>query len=146
VNRGEAIKNGTEQVGSRTKVNIHKNKIAPPFREAEFDLIFGKGISQFGEVLDLAVQKQIVVKAGAWFTVGEERLQGREGTLQYLKENPKVYLDLARQVRAAFGLSLPEHAETFLETHHGLPVEQIQKLNDQIKMNGQSESVGYPYI
>ncbi len=104
VSRGEAIKNGTEQIGNRTKVNVIKNKVAPPFREAEFDLIYGKGISKYGDILDLAVQKGLIQKGGAWFTVGEERFQGRDNVRTYLEENPAVAEELEVQIRQAFNL------------------------------------------
>ena len=90
VSRGEAIKNGTEQTGNRTKVSIPKNKIAPPFREAEFDLVYGKGINKYGDILDLGVKFNLIAKTGAWFTVGEERFQGRDQTRAYLEENPSI--------------------------------------------------------
>lgn len=104
VSRGEAIKNGTEQIGSRTKVNILKNKIAPPFREAEFDLIYGKGISKYGDILDLAVQKGYIQKGGAWFTIGEERFQGRDNARAYLEEHTEFTDALENQIREAYGL------------------------------------------
>ena len=105
VSRTEAIKNGSEQIGSRTKVSILKNKIAPPFREAEFDLIFGKGISKYGDILDLAVQKGLIQKGGAWFTVGEERFQGRDNARLYLEQHPEYTDELEDQIREAFGLT-----------------------------------------
>ncbi|HVF10696.1 MAG TPA: recombinase RecA [Abditibacteriaceae bacterium] len=103
VSRGEAIKNGTEQIGNRTKVRIDKNKVAPPFREAEFDLIYGKGISKYGDILDLAVQKNLIQKGGAWFTVGEERFQGRDNVRAYLEANPQFSDQLEAQIREAYG-------------------------------------------
>ena len=104
VSRGEAIKDGTVQVGNRTKVRIDKNKIAPPFREAEFDLIYGKGISKYGDILDLAVQKNFIQKGGAWFTVNDERFQGRDNVRAYLEQNPEYTDQLEVQIREAFGL------------------------------------------
>jgi recombination protein RecA len=104
VSRGEQIKDGTTPIGNRTKVRVDKNKIAPPFREAEFDLIYGKGISKYGDILDLAVQKGLIQKGGAWFTVGEERFQGRDNVRAYLEENPDVADELEQQIRAAFNL------------------------------------------
>jgi recombination protein RecA len=104
VSRGEAIKNGTEQVGNRTKVRVDKNKIAPPFREAEFDLIYGKGISKYGDILDLAVQKNLIQKGGAWFTVGEERFQGRDNVRTYLEQNPEISEDLEYRIRVEYDL------------------------------------------
>jgi len=104
VSRGEAIKNGTEQVGNRTKVSIPKNKIAPPFREAEFDLVYGKGINKYGDILDLGVKYNFIAKTGAWFTVGEERFQGRDQTRAYLEENPEVAEEMEAQIRAKMGM------------------------------------------
>ncbi|HEX8833895.1 MAG TPA: recombinase RecA [Abditibacteriaceae bacterium] len=104
VSRGEQIKNGTEVIGNRTKVKVDKNKIAPPFREAEFDLIYGKGISKYGDILDLAVQKGLIQKGGAWFTLGEERFQGRDNVRIYLEQNPDVAQDLDNQIRALLGM------------------------------------------
>ena len=104
VSRGEQIKDGTTIMGNRTKVRIDKNKIAPPFREAEFDLIYGKGIAKYGDILDLAVQKGLIQKGGAWFTVGEERFQGRDNVRAYLEQNQAFADDLENQIREAFDL------------------------------------------
>lgn len=104
VSRGEAIKNGTEQIGNRTKVNVLKNKVAPPFREAEFDLVYGKGINKYGDILDLGVRQGLIQKVGAWFTVNEERFQGRDNARAYLEENPEVAEEIEEQVRIALGL------------------------------------------
>ena len=104
VSRGEAMKDGTVQIGNRTKVNVIKNKVAPPFRETEFDLIYGKGISKYGDILDLAVQKGIIQKGGAWFTVGEERFQGRDNARAYLEANPHIADEYEVQIRQAFNL------------------------------------------
>jgi recombination protein RecA len=103
VSRGEAIKDGAEQIGNRTKVSIIKNKVAPPFRDAEFDLIYGKGISKFGDILDLGVKQNLIQKGGAWFTVGEERFQGRDNVRTYLEQNPLIALQLEDQIRIAYG-------------------------------------------
>ena len=105
VSRGEAIKIGTEQIGNRTKVSILKNKVAPPFRDAEFDLIYGKGISKYGDILDLAVKQNLIQKGGAWFTVGEERFQGRDNVRAFLEQNPKISDDFELQIREANGMN-----------------------------------------
>src|ERR1035437_5100954 len=95
------IKSGEEIIGSRTKVKVVKNKIAPPFRVAEFDIMYNEGISKTGDVLDLAVQHGIVGKSGAWFDYGEAKIgQGREASKQYLRENPKVMAEIDAKVRA----------------------------------------------
>jgi recombination protein RecA len=104
VSRVEAIKSGTEEIGSRTRVKIMKNKIAPPFRTAEFDMIFGQGISKYGDILDLALAADLVQKGGAWFTINEERFQGRDNVLAYLKANEDLALSYEKQIRAIYGL------------------------------------------
>ena len=105
IRRLEAIKLGTESVGARTKVKVVKNKLSPPFREAEFDMIYGEGISKEGSVLDQAVEQGLVEKSGTWFTFKNERIgQGRENAKKFLKENPKVLADLEAKVRSALGL------------------------------------------
>lgn len=104
VSRIEAIKSGTEEIGNRTRVKIMKNKIAPPFRTAEFDMIFGQGISKYGDILDLALAADLVQKGGAWFTINEERFQGRDNVLAYLKANEDLALSYEKQIRAIYGL------------------------------------------
>lgn len=94
------IKDGENIIGNRTKVKIVKNKIAPPFRVAEFDIMYNEGISRTGDVLDLAVQHGIVGKAGAWFDYADAKIgQGREATKRYLKENPEVLAEIDAKVR-----------------------------------------------
>jgi recombination protein RecA len=105
VRRQDAIKQGTESVGVRTKVKVVKNKLAPPFREAEFDVIYGEGISKPGTILDVAVEQSLVEKSGTWYTYKSERIgQGRENAKKYLQENPKVLDDLEMKIREALGL------------------------------------------
>lgn len=100
VRRQEAIKISGEAIGSRTKVKVAKNKVAPPFREAEFDIIYGEGISQEGCVLDLAVTMNIVEKSGAWFAYGGQKIgQGRENAKQYLKDNPNILAEVEKKVK-----------------------------------------------
>lgn len=103
VRRGEALKNGAEQIGSRTKVKVVKNKVAPPFRSVEFDMIFGKGISRAGDLLDVAVERGMVTRAGTYYNYGDTRLgQGRDNARQYLDENPEVLGELDGKVREIF--------------------------------------------
>lgn len=103
VRKGDAIKVGTEQIGTRTKVKIVKNKVAPPFRVAEFDMIFGKGISRAGDVLDNAVLRNIVGKAGTYFNYGDTRLgQGRDNARNFLEEHPAIFDEIDKKVRDQF--------------------------------------------
>lgn len=99
VRKGEAIKNGTELIGSRTKIKIKKNKVAPPFKECEFDIIFGKGISRTGEVLDMAVELDVIKKSGAWFSYNGNKLgQGRDNAKKALEENPELMKEIEEKV------------------------------------------------
>lgn len=109
VRRVETLKNGSEFVGNRTRVKIVKNKVAPPFREAEFDMMYGKGISREGNVLDVAVNLEIIKKGGSWFSYNEERLgQGRENVKQYMIENPDFTDNIENQIREKLGMPLLE--------------------------------------
>jgi recombination protein RecA len=106
IRRIASIKDGDVVVGGRTRVKVVKNKVAPPFREAEFDVMYGEGISKTGDLLDLAVDKRIVEKSGAWFAYGGERLgQGRENAKQFLKDNPDVCRTIEDRVRRELGLT-----------------------------------------
>ena len=103
VRRIESLKQGGEVIGNRTRVKIVKNKIAPPFKEAEFDIMFGQGISKEGDILDLASNLDIIQKSGAWFAYKGEKIgQGRENAKQYLKENPLVLEEVEKQIRAHY--------------------------------------------
>jgi len=105
IRRIASIKDGDVVVGGRTRVKVVKNKVAPPFREAEFDIMYGEGISRTGDLLDLAVDKRIVEKSGAWFAFAGERLgQGRENAKQFLKENPDICKTIEDRVRRELGL------------------------------------------
>jgi recombination protein RecA len=107
IRRLDAIKSGQEVVGNRTRVKIVKNKVAPPFRQVEFDIMYGNGICRAGELLDLAVQREIVQKSGAWFAYSGERIgQGRENARLYLEEHPEIATAIEAQVRQA--LSMPQ--------------------------------------
>ena len=101
--RVEAIKSGGEVVGNRTKAKIVKNKVAPPFREAEFEIMYGEGISRLGEMLDLGVKLDLVQKSGSWFNMGDIRLgQGRDAAKKYLQDNPEVAEQLEADIRKNF--------------------------------------------
>ncbi|MGA9821439.1 MAG: recombinase RecA, partial [Desulfobaccales bacterium] len=106
IRRISAIKQGDETIGSHSRVKVVKNKLAPPFQEAEFDIIFGQGISREGDLLDLAAEQNLIQKSGAWFSYGGERIgQGRENAKAYLREHPQVAMELDKQLRAAHGMA-----------------------------------------
>jgi recombination protein RecA len=110
IRRLTAIKEGNDVIGHHTRVKVVKNKLAPPFKEAEFDIIFGQGISREGDLLDLAAEQNLIAKSGAWYSYGSERIgQGRENAKTYLKEHPEVAAEVDRQIRAAHGM-LPQEA------------------------------------
>lgn len=105
VRRAEQIKQGSEVIGNRAKLKVVKNKVAPPFRVAQVDIMYGKGISQTGELIDMAVEKDIVDKAGAWYSYGDDRIgQGRENAKQYLEDHLDIYEDIKTRVRKAYGI------------------------------------------
>jgi recombination protein RecA len=105
IRRIASIKDGDQVVGGRTRVKVVKNKLAPPFREAEFDIMYGEGISKEGDLLDLAVERRIVEKSGTWFAYSGDRLgQGRENVKQYLRDNPQVFRSIEERVRKELGL------------------------------------------
>jgi recombination protein RecA len=105
IRRIGAIKDGDQVVGGRTRVKVVKNKVAPPFREAEFDVMYGEGISKEGDLLDLAVDRKIVDKSGTWFAFAGERLgQGRENVKQFMKDNPAITKAIEEKVRRELGL------------------------------------------
>ncbi len=105
VRRIESLKQGGEVIGNRTRVKVVKNKIAPPFKEAEFDIMFGEGISMVGDILDLAAENNIVNKSGAWYAYNGNKIgQGRENAKQYLRDNPEVCTEIERKVRELFNL------------------------------------------
>lgn len=114
IRRGEAIKNGSEIIGSRTKAKVVKNKVAPPFRLAEFDIMFGKGISHEGDVLDIAAELNIINKSGSWYSYNEKRIgQGRENAKAYLEENPSVCREVENAVRRYYDMKeLPQLEDT----------------------------------
>jgi len=116
IRRIESIKDGVEIVGSRTRVKVVKNKVAPPFRQAEFDIMYGKGISREGAVLDMAVEMGIAKKSGAWFTYdGEQMGQGRENAKNFLLENPEIMVQMADRVRQQAGIGGDAEAPAFTE-------------------------------
>ena len=120
IRRIAAIKNGTDVVGNRTKVKVVKNKLAPPFKECEFDIMYGEGISKYGDLLDLASDMNIVQKSGTWYSHGEDRLgQGRENVKVYLKENQDFAEKIELAVRKKLNLIQEEEmAEVTAETNN----------------------------
>lgn len=112
IRRIGAIKEGTAMVGNRTRVRVVKNKVAPPFREAEFDIIYGKGISNLGEIVDMGTEQGLLKRKGTWYSFGEERLgQGRDRVIQFLVENDDIRQEIETGVREALGLPLVKAAE-----------------------------------
>ena len=107
IRRKEILKDGTDIVGSRVRVKVIKNKVAPPFKEVEFDIMFNEGISKIGDMLDMAISEGLIQKSGSWFTLGEERVQGRDGLKKLLSEDPALASALDRQLREHMGIPVP---------------------------------------
>jgi len=117
VRRIESIKQGTEVVGNRTRVKVVKNKVAPPFKEAEFDIIYGEGISKEGNILDVAVNLDIVNKSGAWFSYNGQRIgQGRENSKQFLKQNPELLKEVEARIRENYNQAFLKSVDVHVET------------------------------
>jgi recombination protein RecA len=112
VRRIAQIKDGTNVIGNRTKVKVVKNKVAPPFREVEFDIMYNEGISKIGDLVDSAVDMEIIKKAGAWFSYNDQRMQGREGVKNMLLENTELYKKLNNEVREAMGMDVKPEPKT----------------------------------
>ncbi|KRM51698.1 recombinase RecA [Ligilactobacillus araffinosus] len=109
VRRAEQIKDGSDVIGNRVRIKVVKNKVAPPFKQAEVDIMYGEGISKTGELLDMAVEKDIIKKSGSWFSYGEDRIgQGRENVKRYLKEHPEMMKEVTLKVRKAYGIATEE--------------------------------------
>lgn len=135
VRRIESLKQSGEVMGNRTRVKVVKNKIAPPFKEAEFDIMFGEGISAVGDILDLAANENIVNKSGAWYAYGGNKIgQGRENAKQYLKDNPEICNEIEAKVREHFGLQAasestqqPEAVEAKAKTKNSKAAEKAEE-------------------
>ena len=109
IRRITSLKDGTDMVGNRTRVKVVKNKVAPPFKMTEFDIMYGKGISKEGDIIDLAIKGDIVEKMGAWFSYGDMKIgQGKENSKKYLLENPDIYEEIIKKVRSFMGLDVDE--------------------------------------
>ena len=107
VRKIETLKQGAEIVGSRTRVKIVKNKVAPPFKQADFDIMYGEGVSREGSIIDLATELDIINKSGAWYSYNDNRLgQGRENVKQYLKDNPQISKEIENRIRGNFSMNL----------------------------------------
>jgi recombination protein RecA len=120
IRKGLPLKDGNDIIGARTKVRVVKNKLAAPFRECEFDVIFGQGISKEGDILDLASDLNLVQKSGSWYSYGSERMaQGRENAKAFLRDHPELLTDLENQVRAKHGLGNKPEAEPVAPTGEG---------------------------
>ncbi|BCO10551.1 DNA recombination/repair protein RecA [Desulfolithobacter dissulfuricans] len=112
IRRMTQIKDGTDIIGNRTKVKVVKNKVAPPFKQAEFDIVYGEGISKMGDLLDLGVELNIIDKSGAWYSYQDERIgQGRENAKSFLKEHPDMAGEIERKIRLGYGLPVEDMAE-----------------------------------
>lgn len=110
IRRIDSIKQGDDVLGSRTRVKVIKNKVAPPFKQSEFDIMYNEGISREGNILDIGVKEEIVQKSGAWFSYGDVRLgQGRENAKQFLSENPKVALEIETKIREKYNLPIKQN-------------------------------------
>jgi recombination protein RecA len=116
IRRIAAIKQGDQTVGSRTRVRVVKNKVAPPFREAEFDIMYGVGINKAGEIIDLGSELGVIEKSGSWYSYGGDRIgQGRDNACEFLRENPRMMAELEQKVRVALGLPGAAPALTVVE-------------------------------
>ncbi|QBK25701.1 recombinase RecA [Ureibacillus thermophilus] len=128
VRRAETIKQGSEMVGNKTKIKVVKNKVAPPFRTAEVDIMFGEGISKEGEIIDIGVELDIIQKSGSWYSYNDERIgQGRENAKQFLKANPEIRDEIAEKIRESFGMAsntymIAAHADDDEEIAEELPL------------------------
>jgi recombination protein RecA len=111
VRRAEQIKQGNDMVGNKTKIKVVKNKVAPPFRTADVDIMYGEGISREGEIIDMGSELDIIQKSGSWYSYKDERLgQGRENAKQFLKENPEIMEEIAQEIRKKYGVDAPVSA------------------------------------
>lgn len=132
VRRAETIKQGTDMVGNRTKIKVVKNKVAPPFRTAEVDIMFGEGISKEGETVDIGVELDIVQKSGSWYAYGDERLgQGRENAKQFLKENPAILEEIANKIRTSYGIAAASYTIASHDEEEEMDAELMSLLDEK---------------
>ncbi|MDE6182775.1 MAG: hypothetical protein K2F59_06190, partial [Eubacteriales bacterium] len=149
--KSESIKNGTEIIGARTKAKIAKNKIAPPFKVAEFDIMYGEGIAHEGDILDLGVEIGVVHKGGAWYSYGEARLgQGRENAKKFLLENPAILRDIENAVRRHYELPELEAIKEAMANTEATPItdevkeeviKELDATNDDFEMELEDEAL-----
>src|SRR2546429_4919639 len=138
IRRVGAIKDGETVIGNRTRVKVVKNKVAPPFREVEFDILYGQGISREGDLLDLAVENNIVEKSGAWFSYGGERIgQGRENARDFLKLHPEMLSDVESKLYEKFGVVRPDSPA-------GAPIELPKPHHEEKRPRGQAPQYAGP--
>jgi recombination protein RecA len=124
VRRIETLKGGTEAVGNRTRVKVVKNKVAPPFKQAEFDILYGEGISREGSLIDLGVDNGVVKKSGAWYTYeGDQLGQGKENARTFLKDNPDLASDIERRLKELMGIGVPKAVEVAEVVDVDAPIE-----------------------
>lgn len=141
VRRIEAIKDGTNVIGNRTRVKVVKNKVAPPFREAQFDILYNEGISKLGDLVDTAVEHNIVAKSGSWFSYKEDRIgQGRDAVKKYLQENDKIAKEIELETRKKLGL-VPTNGAAKPEMKSGVPPASVAKPAGQPAIVGKPDLV-----
>jgi recombination protein RecA len=141
VRRIEAIKDGTNIIGNRTRVKVVKNKVAPPFREAQFDILYNEGVSKLGDLVDTAVEQNIIAKSGSWFSYKEERIgQGRDAVKKYLQENDKLAREIEAETRKKLGL-VPTNGAAKIEVKSGVPPAPVAKSPAQPVAVGRPELV-----
>lgn len=135
IRKSDPIKNGTEIIGNRTRAKVVKNKVAPPFKVAEFDIMFGEGISKVGDILDLAADCDVVKKGGAWYSYKEAKIgQGRENAKKYLRENPEICTEIENAVREHYGIPKPEAIIT-----EAAPTEETEEKPKKTKAKAKAE-------
>ncbi|MPM98642.1 Protein RecA [bioreactor metagenome] len=127
IRRKDTIKEGNDIVGNRVRVKIVKNKVAPPFKEVEFDVMYNEGISKLGDLMDIAIEYGIITKGGSWYSYGEERVQGREGLKKMLQEKPALYTQLETQVKKAL-----EESRSFNPTHSNSNKQKEDIINEDL--------------
>lgn len=144
IRKGEPIKNGTEVIGNRVKIKVVKNKVAPPFRNCVVDMLYGSGISRAGEILDMAAERDLIVKSGAWYSYKGQRIgQGRDNARKYLEDNPELFDELEKQLRDEFlnGEAAPFDAEVDQEdggeADGAAPAEDIAADDDDLDLDGE---------